>query len=1186
MPSILIATEAFTGGGLETHIRGEIRELTSLGWKVSLACGEDFRSTFLPEGLAQVYTGLAFGPTATAADLTHTVEQLARIVREDSVSFIHAHPYLSLIPTAIAAEISQVPLGITVHGPALFNSAYGHFFDSLLDRAIVPSAARVFGVSPEVTTLLEASVPGDRIVLQPNAVPIPSDSFAAHPARKGRWLLASRLDRLKLPGLLEFVRYAMAAGIEGVDIAGHGPAEQDLARALESEIAKNYVGVLGERSDLMAEMPDYQAIAGMGRVVLEALSLGLPACLVGYDGVKGMVNSALFDRAARSNFSGRNLRSVSCEAFSEQIGSLNAFAPTDLVQRIRRQHSEPTVWSAFSASIADLPPNPRGFLQDLYQWLSVLPTVTEQPYLSSPEFRRIAARLARSPKYASSTISTAGADWTNSLFADEASSRTSSVLGQIDALRMERAALVDAVADRDRQVSQIEQELDTTRSALKTAETLVEQLQYKDQARERRMMELSDWAASIDRRPIRHALAKGAVTLRQSIARRLPVSAETKRRLRGLLGTSRLRDSKSVGALTPAVPDRLSGTPAQSLEIGRRDFVILGVIDWHFRFQRPQQLARSLAALGHRVFYVSNEFIDHAQPGFEIEVLPGANALFQVRLRLEGATPIYFAAPSHAALKQLQLGIGQLFFDLGISGAYAVAQHPYWAPILWALPNSLRIYDCMDHHEGFGSVPPELVAAERQLLVTSDLVVTTSQWLMELAATHNPRTALIRNAVDYDFFASPPDKVYRDAAGRRIIGYYGAIAEWFDLDIVKETARVNPEALILLVGNDTIAAQETLGDLPNIRFTGEVPYSELPFYLYAFDVALLPFRVIPLTIATNPVKVYEYLAAGRRVVATKLPELAQFGPLVDVADSKARFAELVRASLAGHSAASGQRARDLFAKQQTWAHRAKDVLAEIQRIQLPRISVVILTYNNLDLTRACLESVISRSNYPNLEIIVVDNHSTDGTAHYLESMSSSHPDIRIIFNEENVGFAAGNNVGLAAATGEYLALLNNDTVVTDGWCLTLLRHLQRDPGLGLVGPVTNNIGNEARIEVEYDSPEHMDVPARAFTLAHMGTAQSIPNLAFFCVMMPRSTYEACGPICTEYATGFFEDDDYCRRVEAQGLRIGCAEDVFIHHHLSASFSKMGQVERQALFERNRRIYESKWGPWVPHSYRA
>jgi GT2 family glycosyltransferase len=265
--------------------------------------------------------------------------------------------------------------------------------------------------------------------------------------------------------------------------------------------------------------------------------------------------------------------------------------------------------------------------------------------------------------------------------------------------------------------------------------------------------------------------------------------------------------------------------------------------------------------------------------------------------------------------------------------------------------------------------------------------------------------------------------------------------------------------------------------------------------------------------------------------------------------------------------------------------RHSEIQKRIQTHVLPRVSVIILTFNNLELTKVCLSSVIERSDYANLEIIVVDNASTDGTIDYLTEFQRRHSSVKIIANRYNVGFAAGNNLGMAAATGEYLVLLNNDTVVTEGWVLTLLHHLMDHSDIGLLGAVTNHIGNEAQVKVEYAGLDQMPERSRAYTLTHMGELLFLRTVAFFCVMMPRSTYTRCGPISEEYGVGFFEDDDYCRKVEKLGLKIACAEDVFIHHHLSASFNKLREKERRALFDRNRAIYEKKWGPWTPHRYR-
>lgn len=724
------------------------------------------------------------------------------------------------------------------------------------------------------------------------------------------------------------------------------------------------------------------------------------------------------------------------------------------------------------------------------------------------------------------------------------------------------------------------------RSALARAQDELVQARSRVVTLQAQVDEVSAWARRIERAPITYGLKRRAFLTAKAVFQRLPVSHATRQRLRGaatrVLAAVRRRSAGDDASMALGNFEVVADAPPRA----ERDVFMFSVIDWHFRVQRPQHLARGLARAGRRVFYISNQFIDAAEPGYRIERLDPELELYQVQLHVPGAPAIYFAQPTPDARRMIELGLAKLIGAFGATSSVSVLQHAYWHRIAYALPNSLRVYDCMDHHEGFGNVPAELIAAEKEMLRTSDLVVVTSSWLEEIARKENASVAVVRNAGEYAHFCDRPAEVFADPQRRRVIGYYGAIAEWFDLELVRAVAVAHPDCLVLLVGNDTVRAAQALADLPNVQFTGEVPYARLPYYLWGFDVCLLPFQVIPLTLATNPVKVYEYLAAGRAVVSVDLPEIAQFGTLVRTARDAPTFVAQVGAALSAPATAAEVDARRAFAREQTWDHRVADIGAALSRLQLPTVSVVVLTYNNLHLTQACLASLVAESDYARLEIIVVDNASTDGTPQWLRTWHAANPSAKVILNDTNLGFAAGNNVGLAAATGDYLVILNNDTVVTRGWALTLLRHLQANPQLGLVGPVTNNIGNEARVETSYGNDlKAMRPQAMRHTLTHMAGEFRVRTAAFFCVLFPRSVYASCGPLCEEYGLGFFEDDDYCRRIEATGRSIACAEDVFVHHHLSASFNKLPSREREALFVRNKAIYEAKWGPWEPHAYR-
>jgi GT2 family glycosyltransferase len=311
-----------------------------------------------------------------------------------------------------------------------------------------------------------------------------------------------------------------------------------------------------------------------------------------------------------------------------------------------------------------------------------------------------------------------------------------------------------------------------------------------------------------------------------------------------------------------------------------------------------------------------------------------------------------------------------------------------------------------------------------------------------------------------------------------------------------------------------------------------------------------------------------------------LPELEPYRDLVYLAGTAAEFAAQLDRAIAEDSP---QRAdeRKAVAREHTWERRY-EAIAEGIRAITPRASIIIVTYNNLALTKLCLESVLRNTEYPNYEIIVVDNRSKDGTPGYLESMAAAHDNLSVILNTENHGFAKANNQGIARSTGEYLVLLNNDTIAPPGWLSRLLAHL-RDPRIGLVGPMTNFVGNEARLEVDYQTWQEMEAFARHHVRSNHDRIAEIHMLAMFCVAMRREVFDRIGPLDEQFGIGMFEDDDYSMRVKAAGLRVVCAADALVHHFGQAAFGKLIESgQYNPLFDRNRRLYEAKWGAWVPH----
>jgi len=714
-----------------------------------------------------------------------------------------------------------------------------------------------------------------------------------------------------------------------------------------------------------------------------------------------------------------------------------------------------------------------------------------------------------------------------------------------------------------------------------------------DQARYQSLVEQHETICRLHARE-RHTVVRPVLRLGYRLAyplfRKLPLS--TKIRLKSLVtGVMPGIVGRGEAVSTPPLEGDDSGhalsgmwrEPVLSAKGEGCDIVVFPVIDWDFRFQRPQHLAAGLAGERRRVFYLATTFFESGHPGFRIEASPRDN-LFLVRLGLPAPHPnIYTSSPTDAQVANIRAALLEMYRACEFDAAAALINLPFWRRPTTGLPSTIQVYDCMDHHAGFSTNAADVqLEEERKLLAEAELVVASSARLQRNLEPVSD-SILIRNAGDIDFFSRPPDEQAVERK-RPVVGYYGAISDWFDVDLVRRAARKFPRWDFVLVGEVTHKAIQPLKKLSNVTLVGEVPYAELPKYLYSFDVCMIPFVINELTLCTNPVKIYEYMAAGKPVVTTDMPELRLLEDICHVAEDGERFLALLDKAMDESRDAELAARRQQWASQHDWLGRVTPLRAAIDACW-PKISVVILTYNNLEFTQACLKSVENHTRYPNAEIIIVDNASTDETPDYLKAYQKAHPQVRVILNDDNKGFAAGNNVGLRAATGDYLVILNNDTYVTDGWLHGLVRHIRRRPDIGLVGPVTNNIGNEAKIELDYHSMAEMQREARAYTERHVNDLLEVDTVAFFCVALSREVYETVGGLDEDFGLGFFEDDDYCRRVAEAGYRIAIANDVFVHHHLSASFKKLGDKKRQALFDENKAIYEKKWGQWKPHEYR-
>jgi glycosyltransferase involved in cell wall biosynthesis len=249
---------------------------------------------------------------------------------------------------------------------------------------------------------------------------------------------------------------------------------------------------------------------------------------------------------------------------------------------------------------------------------------------------------------------------------------------------------------------------------------------------------------------------------------------------------------------------------------------------------------------------------------------------------------------------QVQHAMDKLGFKDAISWSFL----PSSAPVSGTLHEELVVYHCVDEFSAFSDAPAQQIRElERRLLAKADVVICSSEKLRKDKERVNPSAWLVQHGVDLEHFAKAfdpntavPDEVRNLPCP--VIGFWGLIADWVDLRLIRHVADAFSGGSVVLLGSSTTDLS-ALSGARNVHLLGRRPYGDLPGYAKAFDVALMPFKVNELTMAANPLKVREYLAAGLPVVSTPIPEVERLGVCRIGADADSIVREIAGALAAG-----------------------------------------------------------------------------------------------------------------------------------------------------------------------------------------------------------------------------------------------------------------------------------------------
>ena len=231
--------------------------------------------------------------------------------------------------------------------------------------------------------------------------------------------------------------------------------------------------------------------------------------------------------------------------------------------------------------------------------------------------------------------------------------------------------------------------------------------------------------------------------------------------------------------------------------------------------------------------------------------------------------------------------------------------------------------------------------------------------------------------------------------------------------------------------------------------------------------------------------------------------------------------------------------------------------------------LVLLSWNHLEETRPCLASLVANTRLP-VRLFLVDNGSEPEVRTFLASVKPQGQvqEVVLIQNETNEGFPRGMNRGIRASSAPFVCLLNNDTRFTAGWLEELIGIASAHPEVGLVNPASNTLGSRPARGVSLE--EH-----GASLRSKSGQHTEVGMCIGFCLLIKREVIDRIGELTEEVERGFFEDEDYSMRAQRAGYRCVVAEASYVYHAEHRSLPEGS--ERDALFTRNQRWCDEKWG---------
>ena len=889
MRKLCVITEKFLYGGLEKNISDFTNMSLKKGYDIILITSQiptDVKR-ILEQKKIKVYK-VDMPEETNYTKLIDNVFKIGSILKKEQCDAVILHPFTSLIYGYLAVILVDLPFFVILHGPLSITFSIPPIYTyKFILQDILKNAAKVYCVSEDLVNLLKEMFPDlNNLGLFPNA--LPEEYFTNIPfSPKGDIILVTTFQNVKLRGILEFLNLFKSLPEKykrKVNVFGEGEAFESIKDWIKKSNLERYFHFYGY-VDNYANVINGEISFGvaMARSAIEILSLNIPLCVLGLDGPKGFVNKNNFKDFLFSNFAGFHLPNVSVDEFIKQFNDVITNPEKyRLANMVKQQLSLEKYFEKFEEDLEYVLNNFSGYSDtEKFKVYKLLLS-----YLPAKSFRDL--------NFIYNMLFFSKVDSHDELInLNEITKQVNYYEHLAKNLEEENKNLKEQVKIKEHELLKIKEENELLKKQLRLLEEKVNLLiseinTYKTQLNKIYMSRFWKLAS-------RYYKLKG-------IIKGIPQTLIKHRALKQI--------KKNI----------------ESYQLkGRTTFIYPPTIDWNVPlFQRPQHLSLQLSNKGHLVLFFTPNYKDKVIGLKKVKDGLILSPLFKEFLKsLENYKSMWMFLPS------------------------TNNEIPIWEVRKLKAKGMKIIYDYID--EIHPDISAETHISWKNFIELKnddvDLITCVSKKLYQEMLERFPeeKVVYLPNGVEYEHFKvnKDLDKIndYMKSIvlqGKPIIGYYGALANWIDYELLICAALNHPDWNFVLIGVDYEGSlQKYLHKFPsNIYFLGHIPYKELPWYAIWFDVALIPFKKGEIAQATSPIKMYEYMALNKPIVATEdLIECYGYKGVFISKNECDDFSEKIQQALEVKDSEEIIKELDKIAKENTWEKRVERLLEYIKRYE-------------------------------------------------------------------------------------------------------------------------------------------------------------------------------------------------------------------------------------------------------------